>query len=447
MSVVQACADAEAVIRRARALFGSSGSSEVPSGADQLHDATDGIGQARQRAGEMSGEGVSGYRELAEQAIPPLHTAAGSDTSLAGRISAAAAVDQAGAQRLDTIAANTQTLAAAAPSATSPNQQRAILTALKAQLQQAQQVVKTTQQHGDSTAGQLQTLTYPKDTPAHRDGEIQALDHDIPLDPPPQDPGYSAHPTWRYTDQDLYTHEPTAGDIRQDGIGDCYLDSTMGAIAGANPQWIRDRIQFDDATGQFNVTLWDGQTWRNIAVTQDDITTDIAHHGASWRDNGLPQAALWPSVLESAYAKFHSPELSFPHALDSGIDGGQGRDAMQALTGNQGVNIDPQTVWRTNEHIDQDISRALANHQPITISTGPNGGPLMSDHSYIVEGITGTGSDAQVVMRNPWASNPRDPNNPLITARLGDLIGSGLTGKLEKFGTHPVYDINIGSLG
>jgi hypothetical protein len=300
---------------------------------------------------------------------------------------------------------------------------------------------------GNSTDTAIRDLKSPKDSAGQRDGKIEALGHDIPLDPPPKDPGYSAHPTWRYTADDLYTHEPTAGDIHQDGIGDCYLDATIGAIANANPQWIRDRIKFDDETGQFDVTLWDGHTWQHVSVTQDDVTTDISHHGASWRDNGQPKAALWPSVLESAYAKFHSPEQSFPHALDSGITGGQGRDAMQALTGNQGHNIDPQKVWWTDQHLDQDITQGLANHQPITIATGNNGGPLVSNHVYIVEGITGTGSDAQVIMRNPWESNPRDPNNPLITVRLGDLIGSGLTGKLEKLGTHPVYDINIGSLG
>jgi len=118
MSVVEAVADGQAVVRRARSLFGAPGGSDVPSGADQLRDATDSIGQARERTSDLTGQGIPAYRDLADRSIPPLTTAAGSDTSLAGRISAAAAVDTAGAQRLDTIAANTRTLAAAAPSAT-----------------------------------------------------------------------------------------------------------------------------------------------------------------------------------------------------------------------------------------------------------------------------------------------------------------------------------------
>lgn len=193
MSVVEAVQGGQAVIRRARALFGSSGGAEVPSGAEQLHEATEAIGQARQRTSELTGQGIPAYRDMAQQSIPPLTTAAGSDTSLAGQIRSAAAVDSAGAQRLDAIAATTRTLAAAAPGATTPNQQRAILTALRAQLQQTQQVLKTTQQQDNSTAGTIRDLTYPKNTPTGKDDDIQALDDGKGKSPAPphgHDPRY-----------------------------------------------------------------------------------------------------------------------------------------------------------------------------------------------------------------------------------------------------------------
>lgn len=257
----------------------------------------------------------------------------------------------------------------------------------------------------------------------------------------------------RWTDKDLYPHDPTAADVHQDTIGDCYLDATMGAIANANPQWIKDRIHYDDKTGNFDVTLWDGHQWKHIPVTQDDIDTNIQHQGASWLDNGQPNAALWPTVLESAYAKLKAPGDNLGHALDTVIGkGGYPQDAMEALTGNRGTNINPENVWFTNQHIDQEIASALANHQPVTISTTPNGVPLEHSHVYVVEGISGTGSDAQVTLRNPWETNigtPINTSDPLVTVRLGDLIGSGLTGKLDNgpFGNHPMSNVNIGSLG
>ncbi|MFL0178404.1 MULTISPECIES: DUF4226 domain-containing protein [unclassified Mycobacterium] len=284
-----------------------------------------------------------------------------------------------------------------------------------------------------SRTGTLRSLRYP-------------LGDGAPLSPPIDTRG-GQH---RWTANDLYPHDPTAADVKQDSVGDCYLDATMGAIANANPQWIKDRIQFDDQTGTFDVTLWDGREWKHIGVTQADIDTDIKHNGASWLDNGRPDAALWPTVLESAYAKLKYPGRDLADALgnDAGIgQGGYAKDAMEALTGNRGTVINPQNVWFTNQHIDQAISGALANHQPVTISTSPEGAPLTQSHVYVVEGISGTGSDAMVTLRNPWETNtgtPIDTPDALVTVRLGDLIGSGLPGPL---GTHPMAGVNIGSLG
>ncbi len=249
-------------------------------------------------------------------------------------------------------------------------------------------------------------------------------------------------PPHRWTDKNLYPHDPTADDVNQDSIGDCYLDATMGAIANANPQWIKDRIKYDPASGNFDVTLWDGKQWKHITVTQDDIDTNIAHHGASWLDNGRPDAPLWPTVLENAYAKLKAPERSLGDALDNGIgQGGYPQDALEALTGNRGTVINPQNAWLTRDHLDQEIAQALANHQPVTIGSTPDGSPIHNSHAYTVEKITGTGSDAQVTLRNPWNS---DNENPTITVRLGDLIGSGIPG---INGHHPTNVVNIGSLG
>jgi hypothetical protein len=281
-----------------------------------------------------------------------------------------------------------------------------------------------------------------------------------PRGPLPEDSGDPKH---RWTDKDLYPHDPTAADVDQKGIGDCYLDSTMGAIANANPQWIKDRIHYDDATGNFDVTLWDGHEWKHIPVTQDDIDTDLAMNGSSWVNNGQPNGALWPSVLESAYAKLKYPNQTLAGALSNstGIGRpGHAPDAMEALTGNRGTTINPGSVWLTNQHIDQSIASALANHQPVTISSTASGAPLTESHVYIVESITGTGSDARVTLRNPWENNMDTPSHspaPTVTVRLGDLIGSGMPDipipgtdsyiPTSPFGTHPTSEVNIGSLG
>lgn len=295
----------------------------------------------------------------------------------------------------------------------------------------------------------LQPKTGDTDTSKDPNGHVQATDFDKNHAPAPLGPFDEVKKIPRWTDKNLYPHDPTAADIHQDGIGDCYLAATIGAVAHANPQWIKDRIHYNEQTTNFDVTLWNGHEWHQIAVTQQDIQTNIDHRGASWLDNGAPHAPVWPSVLENAYAKMNHPNDNLGHALDQGIgQSGLAPDAMQALTGNRGMNIDPEKVWFTRQQLDQSITEALTNHQPVTISTSTEASlPLVAPHSYIVEGITGSGSDAQLTLRNPWESNPGDPQNPMVTVRLGDVIGSGLTGGLDGFGHHPVSRINIGELG
>lgn len=282
-------------------------------------------------------------------------------------------------------------------------------------------------------------------TPKDPNGSVQATDFDKNRAPLPQGPGDAVHKTPKWTDKNLFPTPPQAADVKQNKVGDCYFAATMGAVAHANPQWIKDRIHYDDQSGNFDVTLWNGHGWQHIPVTQNDLQTDRDHGGASWPD---PKAPMWPSVLESAYAKMHSPSDELGYALDHGIgQGGQAHDAMQALTGNRGMTINPERVWYTRENIDQEITTALANHQPVTISSSEHGGPMVSNHTYIVERVDGTGDDAYLILRNPWEANPNDPTNSMSAVRLGDVIGSGLTGLLDGYGRHPTSEINIGNLG
>ena len=254
--------------------------------------------------------------------------------------------------------------------------------------------------------------------------------------PAPQTPP----PAFKWTEEALYNGEPSGEDIDQDGVGDCYLMATMGAIAHADPQRIKDRISYNPQTGEFDVTLWDGEQWRHIPVTQADIDANIAAKGGSGVDTADPtnpnrNAALWPAVIESAYARMKQPGKG----LDA-IERGLAPTAMEALTGNDGKWVIPATEWFTTQHIDTQITEALQSHQPVTMSTSLFTGDLAATHVYAVEGITGTGSDATVTLRNPWGA---DDGPAVIHTRLGDLIG---TNPLGGLGLGPTAMINIGQI-
>ena len=76
MSVVQACADAQAAIARARSLFGSPDSIDVPNSAAEITNAVQTATTGRNRTNDMAGGSrMPAYREMVDRSIPPLTTA------------------------------------------------------------------------------------------------------------------------------------------------------------------------------------------------------------------------------------------------------------------------------------------------------------------------------------------------------------------------------------
>lgn len=177
VSLLEACAAAEAVIGRARALFGTGEAVDVPDASGDLTGATRSLSAARARSADLSGTGTRSYQAMADGSVPPLAAAASSDARLAGHIRAAGAVTQAGAARLDQIAATTKAITNVAPMAKSPASQRMILTALRSQVSQAVEVVQSSQKQATALANEVRGLRYPKDAPAF------PLDRDVPKEP------------------------------------------------------------------------------------------------------------------------------------------------------------------------------------------------------------------------------------------------------------------------
>jgi hypothetical protein len=203
MSLMQTCADVEGVVARARSLFGSGEAIDVPSGAPSITSAAQAVVTARSRTSELTGVGTTSYDELADRSVPPLRTSATSDADLTTHLTTAAAITQAGAARMEQIAAQTSAIAKAAPMAKSSADQRVILTALRSQVAQTAQVVQDSQQQASALAGQLRGLQYPKDAPS------QPLDHDFPQSPPSdgEDPPHGTDPRY-WIDVTRIVHVP-----------------------------------------------------------------------------------------------------------------------------------------------------------------------------------------------------------------------------------------------
>jgi hypothetical protein len=145
----------------------------------------------------MSGTFITTHKAFVDESAPKLSAASQTDTTLQAHTAAAAALTQAGAQRLDTIAAQTRETSQAAATVSTPAGEKAVLVALRSQLARANDVVSTTKQQAAGLAGQVRSLKYPPASSGH--GDTQALGFGpggAPQNPPPQDPPHGKDPRY-----------------------------------------------------------------------------------------------------------------------------------------------------------------------------------------------------------------------------------------------------------
>jgi hypothetical protein len=280
----------------------------------------------------------------------------------------------------------------------------------------------------------------------------------------------AAPATTRFDAGDLYdaSGNPRPQDIDQDAIGDCYFVATLAALAGQQPDRIKNAISYDASTGTFTVKLYK-EEWGwfppgydtkevSVKVTQQDILDNLSRRGGSTVDNKTGvDGPIWPAIMETAYAKMHDDNWS--NGLDQGykeIDGGWAKDAMFAVTGSEGTNYGAIGLLDSKMNADVlygVVSKALTDGRAVTLSTDPESASiyqiitktvpqdgLVDDHVYSVERIYKNASgDVMVELRNPWGSNNNvgegmDTPNAVITVKLTTLID---TGGLDCFNVGP----------
>ena len=180
-------AQALAVVERARSLFGTPGpaaTSGVP-----LQTAAESAAGTGQQMSALSGQLVDRHASVAEKQQRGLSTAGRIDTTLESHLSSAAQITHGGARQMDTIVAQTRSIADVAASARTPAAEMMVLKALRAQVAQAQSVVASTQQQASQAAGQVKSLSYGS-------GELPQAPADLPTDKPGEDPPHGEDPRY-----------------------------------------------------------------------------------------------------------------------------------------------------------------------------------------------------------------------------------------------------------
>jgi hypothetical protein len=210
----------------------------------------------------------------------------------------------------------------------------------------------------------------------------------------------------------LYLREPgdktpiSVDDLHQDGIGDCFLVSSIGELARTDPAAIRSMIH-KNSNGTESVTLhvesngslptpgYAGPFTSVTEVVTNVFAGDSVNSGSS-QDvvNGVKE--IWPQVLEKAVA-----ELNGGYSAIS--NGGYPFVAMDELTG-----VAATWLWLPFSPLTLSALQGyIKAGDMITFDTpaSPPGYNLVGDHSYMFEGLSNVGGTPMITLGNPWGTD------------------------------------------
>ena len=186
---------------------------------------------------------------------------------------------------------------------------------------------------------------------------------------------------------------PTADDIYQGSIGDCYLLASLGAIAKANAQLIRQSV-VELGDGTYAVQFTNGSTKTFVRVDGD---LPIDDYGLAYAKQGR-QGSIWTALVEKAYAFFRYNQGSYA-SLDGGF--------MNDVYGHMGLSNASALFTASNaQSLLQQLKADLDAGKAVTFGTKLEVGdaPLTAGHAYMVDAVItdSSGQFTALRLRNPW---------------------------------------------
>lgn len=219
----------------------------------------------------------------------------------------------------------------------------------------------------------------------------------------------------------LYSGDPKPKDIVQGALGDCWLLSAMGILAGSSrgPRAVHDIILgHNRQLGYYVVKLYHAESgeWRRIVV--DDFFPATESRGPLFghsRDN-----VTWVMVLEKAMAKFFDQPSGY-EVLDAGLV----HDGLVAFTGGASEEIDLSdhsqvpsvtVLWHRMEHY-HSKGFMMGAASPPGSDKGPAVCGIVQGHAYAIldmQEVLLKGKQLHMIkVRNPWGDNPEPEATPL----------------------------------
>jgi hypothetical protein len=205
---------------------------------------------------------------------------------------------------------------------------------------------------------------------------------------------------------------PSYLDVRQGGVGDCWLLASLAEVAAQAPQDITSMFTYD---GTFNgISYYDVRFYDSSGVAHYETVDNTLPSGGGLCDHPV-NGVLWVALAEKAYV-----EASADGIVTSGhvgvndydaLNGGWPEWALQAITGNSATAhyaINPSDVasaWNAGELV-------------VLCTTSPTSSYIVGSHCYaLVNYDPSSGLPYEVF--NPWGTASNGWVNGVVNGTYG----------------------------
>jgi hypothetical protein len=143
-----------------------------------------------------------------------------------------------------------------------------------------------------------------------------------------------------YFEGDHDPENPTGKDTAQGALGDCFFIASMAAMANASPATISDAITYNEKSHTYTVRFYEEQGYygdmKPVYITIDSYLP-VSGDRSDPAFAGDPGQALWPSIMEKAYAKWKG-------GYNVIGEGGTGHTAMAEISGVRSRSKSPRSM-------------------------------------------------------------------------------------------------------
>lgn len=214
----------------------------------------------------------------------------------------------------------------------------------------------------------------------------------------------SANGTYQFVAGSLFQGGIQYTDVRQGGVGDCYLMATLAKLAQKAPATIQNMF-INNGDGTFTVRFFHSGAAEYVTVdsmlpVNGSGTATYAWFGGS---AGSSTNELWVALAEKAYAQLNESGWTGQDGTNTyaGIDLGRPDDAMRQLTGKSATGY--MALNRNDLIAAVNAGKLVALSSKKEEADIPDDVPVVNRHVYAVMGYSS--STGQFTLYNPWGSS------------------------------------------